>query len=456
MRLTCEARKDKGIAEGIIGVTAVAVGVVAIIGTAGMATPIVVTAGVAGSSAIVYGASNLSEGVQDGYYGSHGNLSIATVNPVRDFIFAGNQGLYDAWGNLSMTVAGLCIPIGQAVNGVAGAGRDILAKTAIKTIAKETVKDKIYDGISTGITNFATEKFNLSQSGAVLLNAGLSFGLERGVEFSGKKLGIISEHSFAQDMSFDDAARYNKFMDESMHGIHNNHPGLNNMDIKAWNLADTKLKEHLSIEKVDVNEILDLRMREMEMENYFLNRPKKGSDIGNRTCLSGAEHFEALKEMFGEENVEWISRDTLSGSDRIRIQNWGDNAPIEDMYIKYKNVYQNDLYYNQSTGEVRWPNNDGFDEAPRNIILQPGDRVDRYGSDYGTFLSPVGVPYEQRSLAPGTELKPYSVFEVMKPIEVKSGKIATWFNQPGGGIQYIVPDIIDELIDKGFLRRINE
>ena len=84
----------------------------------------------------------------------------------------------------------------------------------------------------------------------------------------------------------------------------------------------------------------------------------------------------------------------------------------------------------------------------------PGTKIDRYGSDYGTFTSPLGIPYEQRALAPGTELKPYSVFEVLKPIEVKAGEIAPWFNQSGGGIQYVMPDIIDEVIGEGYLRRI--
>ena len=79
----------------------------------------------------------------------------------------------------------------------------------------------------------------------------------------------------------------------------------------------------------------------------------------------------------------------------------------------------------------------------------PGTKIDRYGSDYGTFTSPLGIPYEQRALAPGTELKPYSVFEVLKPIEVKAGEIAPWFNQSGGGIQYVMPDIIDEVIGEG-------
>ena len=81
-------------------------------------------------------------------------------------------------------------------------------------------------------------------------------------------------------------------------------------------------------------------------------------------------------------------------------------------------------------------------------------RIDRYGSDFGLFTSPEGIPYEMRAVAPGTDLKPYSVFEVIKPMKVKAGEIAPWFNEPGGDIQYLLPDIIDELLDAGIIRRV--
>ena len=81
-------------------------------------------------------------------------------------------------------------------------------------------------------------------------------------------------------------------------------------------------------------------------------------------------------------------------------------------------------------------------------------RIDRYGSDFGLFTSPEGIPYEMRAVAPGTDLKPYSVFEVVEPINVKAGEIAPWFDEPGGGIQYLLPDTVDELLDAGILRRI--
>lgn len=67
------------------------------------------------------------------------------------------------------------------------------------------------------------------------------------------------------------------------------------------------------------------------------------STSSNRYCLSGEEHYEVYKEMFGAENVEWTSRDTLSSADRLRIQDWA-YPPTDELYLKYKDVYQNDLY----------------------------------------------------------------------------------------------------------------
>jgi hypothetical protein len=80
--------------------------------------------------------------------------------------------------------------------------------------------------------------------------------------------------------------------------------------------------------------------------------------------------------------------------------------------------------------------------------------VDRYGYEGGTFVSPEGTPYENRSLAPGTETKPYNVYEVVQPVEVQGGEVAPWFGQPGGGIQYEFSDSIENLVNAGVLRRV--
>ena len=82
-------------------------------------------------------------------------------------------------------------------------------------------------------------------------------------------------------------------------------------------------------------------------------------------------------------------------------------------------------YYNQETGAINWTEKNEFADIPMDEVLQPG-----------------------------TDQRPYSVFEVVEPINVKSGSIASWFDEPGGGIQYLLPDTVDELLDAGILRRI--
>ncbi|REK66649.1 MAG: hypothetical protein C6P35_08280 [Cohnella sp.] len=99
-----------------------------------------------------------------------------------------------------------------------------------------------------------------------------------------------------------------------------------------------------------------------------------------------------------------------------------------------------------------WPKNDGFAGVPKKVTLQPGTRIDRYGLETGKFVSPEGTPYEMRSLAPGTETKPYTVYEVVKPLDALGGKIAPWFDQPGGGIQYKFDQSIKELIEGGLFK----
>jgi len=104
--------------------------------------------------------------------------------------------------------------------------------------------------------------------------------------------------------------------------------------------------------------------------------------------------------------------------------------------------------------QTYWPPNRGFQGAPITEELSAGTRIDRYGYEGGTFLSPEGTPDWMRSLAPGTTSKPYNVYEVVKPIEVQSGKAAPWFNQVGGGIQHELPMSVSDAIAKGHLRRV--
>lgn len=43
---------------------------------------------------------------------------------------------------------------------------------------------------------------------------------------------------------------------------------------------------------------------------------------------------------------------------------------------------------------------------------------------------------------------------VVKPVNVQAGKIAPWFGEKGGGIQYEFSQKISELLEQGILRKV--
>ncbi|MEC2102439.1 glycohydrolase toxin TNT-related protein [Bacillus licheniformis] len=125
----------------------------------------------------------------------------------------------------------------------------------------------------------------------------------------------------------------------------------------------------------------------------------------------------------------------ISKADKAKLEGWS-YPPSEEKYLKYKEVYDNPKYYNQETGDINWPPNNGFDGEPVKMKLEQGTIIDRYGGPNGTFVSPAGIPYEQRALALHSDDAHYHKYKILIEFEVEGGKIAPWFDRPGGGIQY--------------------
>ncbi|HOP11757.1 MAG TPA: TNT domain-containing protein [Oscillospiraceae bacterium] len=184
-----------------------------------------------------------------------------------------------------------------------------------------------------------------------------------------------------------------------------------------------------------------------------------GKEMVNK-IMQGAE---VIKKFNAENGIdtkqsEGYNRTTedsiISDKDREKLSKW-ENAPSEELYRKYKSIFDNPKYFDQSTGEIHWPDgNNGFKGIIKRIILKQGLRIDRYGFESGTFVSPEGTPYNMRSLAPGTYLKPYHVYEIIKPIECNGGDIAAWFGEPGEGTQYQFDMTIQELLDNGYIKEV--
>ena len=212
-----------------------------------------------------------------------------------------------------------------------------------------------------------------------------------------------SYSSFADLMSLEDAAKYNKFLSEG------SIEGLTDIEINAFSKVDGQL----ALSKVDYDEVLKLRR-----------------EIASKKSL---------------ERIDNVVEDVIEGSKS--------SLGIDELMTK-------DSKFLNSKGDIdweKWAPNGG--RVPGTIkeeqVLDIGTVIDRYGNQYGKYTSPVGVPYEQRALPYIENPNAYHQYEVIKPINnVTFSEIAKAFEQPGGGIQYELPSSIKQLIKEGFIKEI--
>ena len=129
------------------------------------------------------------------------------------------------------------------------------------------------------------------------------------------------------------------------------------------------------------------------------------------------------------------------------------------IHIKSKLNVSDSAFLN-TNGEIDWESNAPNGGRVSGTIkfdntLTKGTVIDRYGSKYGSYTSPVGTPFEQRALPYENNTWAYHKYKIIKDINgVTISEIASAFKQPGGGIQFELPASVDELIKEGFLKEI--
>lgn len=110
-----------------------------------------------------------------------------------------------------------------------------------------------------------------------------------------------------------------------------------------------------------------------------------------------------------------------------------------------------DVHWIGPDGQLLTPEkHDGFNAEPVQSTLQPGRLIDQFGGP-GRIFSPKGEPFAQRSLPTQCETQPYEVYRVLKPLLVKSGKAAAWFDQPGGATRYEADEASEALVAEHIL-----
>ncbi|MDQ0362149.1 TNT domain-containing protein [Breznakia pachnodae] len=207
----------------------------------------------------------------------------------------------------------------------------------------------------------------------------------------------------------------------------------------------------------------DALMATVTIDGVFLSISVAGKIRYNASKTANADTaFDVAKTADDIKYQQWLEYANLGVDQqtRMKLMDWS-ITPSPDLYIKYKEVYDNSKFFNQKTGSVIYPGTNGdvnlygFINGQYEIeTLQTGKIIDRYGSRDGYYLSPEGTPYESRALAPFMDGQPYARYEVIVPFDVKSGTVAPWFNQKGGGIQFLTDYTVNELIDLGWIKEL--
>ena len=83
-----------------------------------------------------------------------------------------------------------------------------------------------------------------------------------------------------------------------------------------------------------------------------------------------------------------------------------------------------------------YPPNNGVVGKEQKVTLQPGTLVQRTGDLGGKYIAPAGTPKSMLSLPYDKAGQPTIILEVRQPVIVSAGRVAPWFGQIGGGIQY--------------------
>ena len=348
------------------------------------------------------------EASQDIKLGNAGDIHTKAKNPVRDTLFMGNDKLYHDVGNIFVTGSAIMIPIGQTQSVVKG-----LTQFAIGEAGAYTAGQVAYHG---------TKLLGGSEEDAQTAN------------FIGNIVGGYAASSAASKFSL------NKVKVDVEAPKYNREQILKNLEESRLARESSNFDQYLAKEKFQ------------------------------KTLMS-------MEPMDRQRYLQWheYAESGIMVQDRVKLLSW--ERPVNSkLYLENKAVYDNPKYFDQLTGNENWPgqkgdpNIDGFVKGEyQKTTLSPGDKIDRFGSDYGHFFGNIGESKEMRAMSPNSDFKNYNQYEILMDLPVLKGKIAPWFNQPGGGIQFkldpffakqimSIPSdeaaIIKKLIEFGYLRKL--
>lgn len=247
-----EAARQREV-EGLFKVLTGVVVIGSIVLTGGAAAPLAIAIE---AGAVAYGAAEITEGMQDMYYGAAGNLDSKAFNPLRDTVFQGNQTAYEAFG-LVTTVAS------AGASQLAKNGIEITAKNLASATAKEGFKELASSMAGYGAGEVAGHlgaNDGQRQFITIVAGLGMSYGLDRvdALKVTAGKAPVISDTAINERKQFED--KFN--------------------DIRETWVDDDKAKEFIETADMYAQKAVDTGacMSKADYYTMYTNRTYKYSD----------------------------------------------------------------------------------------------------------------------------------------------------------------------------------
>ena len=182
-----QERKTQGVWKTIGGSMMAVSGVLCIALTGGAATPVVA------AGCILFGASDIAEGVQDIYYGDIGDIDSTAVNMIKDDLFQGNEKAYYFTENIFGFAAAAANPLSKA----AAAG-NLTFKSGTMIVAREALSMAAGEAASQ-VTMDMTGNRTLSMAAGMLGSGVTAQGLNKIDQKSFKSNNISEYNKVAKD-----------------------------------------------------------------------------------------------------------------------------------------------------------------------------------------------------------------------------------------------------------------
>lgn len=197
------------------------------------------------------------------------------------------------------------------------------------------------------------------------------------------------------------------------------------------------------------------RQQVADYEQIIADQVEQAEDSLWLRWQEGAEHEQSRTERAGED------------SGRRRIGRVSTGRTVKEFVSRYTNrrKQEDSLRYTNLDSHAPEPgwiyHPDGGKVPGTEIVYTPqlGEPWDRFGSPAGMYLWPVATPYQLRSLPPSNLNDGYHVYWWIKPWDagagtIKASKVDRWFEQPGGGIQYVTSRTVQELINDCYIAEV--